>query len=286
MKLRAVVCLDVLGGVVARKFAVQFSVPLFDGTLLKDSKIKFIESLVVKELGTVQNDCIFTVGPEGLSLLAFVKGAAVLIAANFHGATTTYRRLKGGGKGQMIARAVGLRAGVSPSVLDATAGLGGDAFVLASLGCRVAMIERVPVVRALLADGIFQAQRHANAEDAALGAILSHMDLVAADSIGYLNQLSEQARPDVIYLDPMFPMRTKSSLVKKEMRVFHSLVGADPDADQLLPLALDTARYRVVVKRPKGAACLNALEPSHVHSGKSNRYDVYTKLKMPDGLNV
>ena len=73
----------------------------------------------------------------------------------------------------------------------------------------------------------------------------------------------------------MFPPRSKSALVKKEMRVFHALVGSDDDADELLPAALRVARKRVVVKRPRIAPALEGARPSHVLAGKRNRYDIY-----------
>lgn len=60
--------------------------------------------------------------------------------------------------------------------------------------------------------------------------------------------------PDVVYLDPMYPHRQKSALVKKEMRVFQSLVGNDDDADSLLIPAMTIAKRRVVVKRPNYAS--------------------------------
>ena len=186
----------------------------------------------------------------------------------------------------MIAKAVGVRPGVYPRVLDATAGLGGDGFVLASLGCQVTLLERVAAVRALLEAGLTQARRFAQAEDAELLPVLDRMALVETDATAYLRNRAAADRPDVVYLDPMFPQRSKSAQVKKEMRVFHSLVGSDTDADALLAAALDCARYRVVVKRPRLAAPLADTAPNHALQGKRNRYDLYTLKKLPDGLNA
>jgi 16S rRNA (guanine1516-N2)-methyltransferase len=90
-----------------------------------------------------------------------------------------------------------------------------------------------------------------------------------------MQALTESQRPDVVYLDPMFPARSKSAQVKKEMQVFHQLVGTDPDADQLLELARACAKKRVVVKRPRIAPELAAARPSYTLTGKSNRYDIY-----------
>ncbi|MCF1427081.1 MAG: class I SAM-dependent methyltransferase [Shewanella sp.] len=185
-----------------------------------------------------------------------------------------HRRKFGGGRGQAIAKAVGLKQGESPSVVDGTAGLGRDAFVLASLGCQVTMVERHPVVAALLQDGLRRGY-----EDSEIGAWMrERMSMVHASSLEALPELG--LAPDVVYLDPMYPHREKSALVKKEMRVFQSLVGADLDADGLLVPALALAAKRVVVKRPDYAEDLDGVKPSTVIATKKNRFDVYVKAAM------
>jgi len=83
----------------------------------------------------------------------------------------------------------------------------------------------------------------------------------------------------------MFPERQKSADVKKEMNASHSIVGADLDADRLLPLALEKAQYRVVVKRPRKAPFLNNQPPSYQLEGKTSRFDIYTRKKMPEVLH-
>jgi 16S rRNA (guanine1516-N2)-methyltransferase len=110
--------------------------------------------------------------------------------------------------------------------------------------------------------------------------------LLAVDSQDYLAQITDDNRPDVIYLDPMFPDRQKSADVKKEMAAFHHVVGKDEDADSLLEKALAKANYRVVVKRPRKAPFINNKTPSYQLEGKSSRYDIYTIKKMPEGLGV
>lgn len=190
------------------------------------------------------------------------------IVVDFVGGKAGHRRKFGGGKGQDIAKAVGLNKGVKPSVLDATGGLGRDAFVLASLGCNVTMIERSPVVAALLEDGLRRAL-----EDSDVSPIAEQMSLLKGNAIDLMK--SSENQYDVVYLDPMFPHREKSALVKKEMRLFQDLLGDDPDADQLLQPALDLAEYRVVVKRPRLAPDLNDQAPTYRLEGKSCRYDIY-----------
>ena len=285
MKLTSLVYLDPALQATAQQWASRFALPCVDGSSVAMAKPKFLQRFLVDQCAGEAEAFVLVLGDEGLALHA-VGPDSVSIRADFHGPTVTYRRKQGGGKGQMIAKAVGLRSGVSPRVLDATAGLGSDAFVLSSLGCQITLLERVPVVRALLEGGLVKARIFGAAQDPGLLEVLDRMALVEADSLNYLREISELERPDVVYLDPMFPVRTKSAMVKKEMRVFHSLVGTDSDADGLLEAALSCARYRVVVKRPRIAPALVGPPPSHVLEGKSNRYDVYTLEKLPDGLNA
>ncbi|MDN3615692.1 class I SAM-dependent methyltransferase [Vibrio gallaecicus] len=198
------------------------------------------------------------------------------------GGAVGHRRKFGGGKGQAIAKAAGLNKGATPTILDGTAGLGRDAFVLASLGCKVQMVERHPVVAALLDDGLERAK-----QDAGIGSWVSErMSLIHASSHDALDKLANDSnfqQPDVVYLDPMYPHpenKKKSALVKKEMRVFQSLVGADLDADGLLQPALLLASKRVVVKRPDYADWLDDKKPSMAIETKKNRFDVYVKASM------
>lgn len=185
-------------------------------------------------------------------------------------------RLKfGGGKGQDIAKAVGLNKLKAPYVIDATAGLGRESFVLASLGCTVTLLERNPVVHALLEDGL---RRAIESQDEALCEIVRRMTLIHTDAKQWLQQLTNAEPPDVIYLDPMFPERRKSALVQKEMRFFHEVVGDDQDDDALLALARQHCKHRVSVKRPRHAPLLAEERPAFVITGKAIRYDVYLPL--------
>lgn len=185
-------------------------------------------------------------------------------------------RLKfGGGKGQDIAKAVGLNKLKHPHVIDATAGLGRESFVLASLGCTVTLLERNPMVHALLEDGL---QRAIDSQDEELLAIIRRMTLIHTDARQWLAQLTDDERPDVIYLDPMFPERRKSALVQKEMRFFHEVVGDDQDDDTLLAIARRHCKHRVSVKRPRHAPLLAGEKPAFVIEGKAIRYDVYLPL--------
>ena len=203
-------------------------------------------------------------GQEGAVFVDFVAGAVA------------HRRRFGGGRGQSIAKAVGLKGGANPTVVDATGGLGRDAFVLASLGCRVTVVERSAMVAALLEDGLARAR-----EDAEIGPwIDERLQLVHAEAVSWMEALAQEAFPDVVYLDPMFPHRRKSALVKKEMRLLQALLGGDADADALLPAALRIARKRVVVKRPDYAPHLAEMTPTMAIASKKHRFDVYVKAAM------
>lgn len=193
------------------------------------------------------------------------------IFVDFVNGALDYRRRYGGGRKQPLAKAIGLKHGVIPTVLDATAGLGRDAFILACLGCSVQMVERSPVVAALLHDGLQRAQ-----QDAEIGSLITErLQLIYYEAQHWLLQLPETQQPDVIYLDPMYPHRQKSALVKKEMRIFRTIVGDDLDAPALLKTALACARRRVVVKRPKLAPTLDDTQPTFCIKSENTRFDVY-----------
>lgn len=224
---------------------------------------------------SIEAELLLRLGGDGLSLRATGADAPGAVRVDFVEGALAHRRQFGGGAGQMVAKAVGLRGAVRPRVLDATAGLGRDAFVLASLGCEVTLIERQPIIAALLEDGL-QRARGAGGE---VAAIAERMTLIQGDAIALMGQWSA-AVPQVIHLDPMFPHREKSALVKKEMRLFRPLAGDDLDAPALLAAALALASHRVAVKRPRKAPAIDGPPPSAQLSGQSSRYDIYGKKKL------
>lgn len=199
------------------------------------------------------------------------KKAPGPIAVDFAGASSEYRRTKGGG--ELIGKAVGGDKKARPFVLDVTAGLGRDSFVLASKGYKVAMIERSPIIAALLSDGLL---RLSKLEDPELVQIAERLSFVNSDAIDFLKQLPESQWPQVIYIDPMFPVSKKTAMVKKEMRAFHDVVGISADDSELLNLALERVINRVVVKRPLKAEPLAGREPQLSMKGKAIRFDIYT----------
>ncbi|QDY43346.1 16S rRNA (guanine(1516)-N(2))-methyltransferase RsmJ [Candidatus Pantoea soli] len=194
------------------------------------------------------------------------------IFVDFVSGAMAHRRRFGGGRGEAVAKAVGIKGDYLPDVVDATAGLGRDAFVLAALGCRVRMLERHPVVAALLEDGLQRG--YADAEIG--GWLRERLTLLHVASQQALHDITPA--PDVVYLDPMYPHRQKSAMVKKEMRVFQSLVGADDDADALLEPARRLAKKRIVVKRPDYAPPLAGVVTQSAVVTKSHRFDIYPPL--------
>jgi 16S rRNA (guanine1516-N2)-methyltransferase len=207
-------------------------------------------------------------------LQAVGKKAPGPVDVSFEGNSMVHRLNHGGGKGEQVAKAVGLGKlpkGKTLSVIDATAGLGRDSLILAALHCEIQMYERNPSVRELLKDGL---ERASLSGDVAV--IAKRMTLNLKDFLDASGTIEDES-VDVVYLDPMFPDRTKSALVKKEMRVFKQLIGGDDDADQLFEPAYRIAKHRVVVKRPKAAPFLAGKTPSVQIKGKSGRFDIYTK---------
>jgi 16S rRNA (guanine1516-N2)-methyltransferase len=162
-----------------------------------------------------------------------------------------------------IAKAVGVKGTYRPTVTDATAGLGQDAFVLASYGCSVVMLERSPVVAELLQDGLARSQ---NLKE------ISNLTLYQGDAKHLLPTL----QADVVYLDPMYPGLGKSAAKRKEMRLFREVVGDDTDVAEVFEIACQTANKRVVVKRPLKAPAL--AKPSFNLVGKTVRFDVYLSM--------
>ncbi len=175
-----------------------------------------------------------------------------------------------------------------PIAIDATAGLGQDSFLLAAAGFSVYMFEQDPIIAALLEDALNRAQ-----SDPALANIVERMHLFTEDSISALQRLSISlsqdkqipqtsdsqpyltVKPDVIYLDPMFPERTKSAAVKKKFQLLHHLEHPCENEEELLGAAMNIQPRKIVVKRMAKGLFLAGKKPSYSIKGKSIRYDCY-----------
>ncbi len=173
------------------------------------------------------------------------------------------------GKKQALVRACNPRAGLS--IIDATAGWGRDAAILASFGAKVTMLERNPIMQVLL-------------ENALLRASGSHKPLLLSlhkeNAIHFFQQLRPENYPDIVYIDPMHPPRQKTALVKKDLQVLQNLIGCDEDADQLINLARARVRQKVVVKWPQQLRALLPCQQSI--SGKTVRFDIYLPKPIED----
>lgn len=214
---------------------------------------------------------------------------------------------------ELLVKATKVKGREKLRVIDATAGMGEDSLLLAASGCEVTLYEQDPVIAALLQDTMRRAL-----EEAALHEIVMRMQLVEGDSIDHLRKLGEAAtgsnvqcgmegedahhgssphetldatangsdialkRPDVIYLDPMFPERQKSGLVKKKFQLIHYIEAPAENEEALMQAAIAARPFKIVVKRPAKGPYLAGLKPSYSLDGKAIRYDCYVYPENAD----
>ena len=198
--------------------------------------------------------------PEGLSL----SDGKNTVRGDFTRLLPRVRR--GNLSRELLVRAVKVKGIGEPLVVDATAGLGEDSFLLAAAGCRVLLFEYDPVIFALLSDALERAKR-----DPETAPIASRMTLFPGDSIPALPTLTPH--PDVVLLDPMFPERTKSALVKKKFQLLHQLERPCENERALFDAALAAHPKRIVIKRPAKGPYLAGVKPSYSLSGSAVRFD-------------
>ena len=168
---------------------------------------------------------------------------------------------------ELLVRAARVRGAEAPTAVDATAGLGEDSLLLAAAGFTVTMFEQDPVIAALLRDALGRA-----ANEPQLAGVVARMALVEGDSVTGLREMGFS--PDVVFLDPMFPERTKSAAVKKKFQLLHHLERPCDNEDELLDAALAAHPRKIVIKRPPKGPWLAGAKPSHSLAGKAVRYDV------------
>lgn len=239
-----VVCLDVMCLEQAKALSAQLNLPLYTTTQTEA--------------------CQCLVSTQGLALCLPQHPLNTALTIDFIGGKAGFRR-RAGGK-ELIIQAVGIKPDRPLRILDATAGLGRDSFVLAAHGAQVLACERHPLLAAMLADGLARARAHPDT-----AAIAAAITLHAGAA-----QTQFSATFDVIYLDPMFPSRQKSAAVKKDLQILQYLLADAPAQDEaaLLKQALAHAK-RVVVKRPRHAPKLAELPCSGSIEGNSTRFDLY-----------
>lgn len=162
---------------------------------------------------------------------------------------------------ELLARAVGVKSGIRPQILDLTGGLLGDSLLFLSFGCEVVTLERHPIVAFLIQSALKNAHHCA----------LSRLKFIATDAATFLAQ---NPPLEVIFFDPMFEDANERAMPKKEMRIFRSFVGSDQDAKAIFQLAKSLKPKRLVIKRPRLSIGLSQ-KADLVFEGKATRYDVY-----------
>ena len=208
--------------------------------------------------------------PDGLELRRDAEGLALVgdgmvLRADF---ARLMPRLRPDRLGrELLVRVARVRGVESPTAVDATAGLGEDSLLLAAAGFAVTLFEQDPVIAALLRDALERA-----ANEPQLADIVARMTLVEGDSVAGLRELGFS--PDVVFLDPMFPERTKSAAVKKKFQLLHHLERPCDNEEELLDAALVAHPRKIVIKRPPKGPWLAGAKPSHALAGKAVRYDV------------
>lgn len=177
---------------------------------------------------------------------------------------------------QPLIRAMGKSRGL---VVDATAGLGGDAFLVAAAGFEVAALERSALLAEMLADEVARIRHSASAPHRAAA---ERMQVIHRDSIAALADRSPslawvRAKPVAVLMDPMYPQDpSATALPAKPIRVVRALVGDDPDQRALFDAVRACDPGRIVVKRPHSAPPL-VPGPDLEFAGKLARLDVYLR---------
>lgn len=157
----------------------------------------------------------------------------------------------------------------NPRAVDATAGMGEDAFLIAANGYDVTLHEQNPVIALLLKDALRRAKKQPVLKD-----IAGRMRVVEGDSVEILNNRLDPV--DLIYLDPMFPGRQKSGLIGKKLQLIQKMESPCSEEDALFDAAIKAGPSKIVVKRPLKAPFLAGRKPNYTLDGKAIRYDCYT----------
>ncbi len=194
----------------------------------------------------------------------FLQGGGMELVPDF---TDLCDRVKPGRLNtEVLVKACKIKGDNNTTVFDATAGLGEDSFILAAAGFNVILYEKDPVIYELLLNSWERGRK-----DPKIGAILSRMHIYSGDSTEALSMLTE--KPGVVLLDPMFPERKKSGLIKKKFQLLQKLESPCDDEESLMAAALKGAGKRIVIKRPAKGPDLAGRVPDFSYPGKAVRYD-------------
>jgi len=221
------------------------------------------------------NDLVLLYNKDGLSLV----GGKLVLQADFNNMLS---RVKDDmWQHELIARAAKLKDETTKlKAMDATAGFGEDSLILAAAGFEVTLYEKDPVIAALLKDCLLRARKIPEIKD-----MVMRMKLVEGDSIKAMLDMAERANsddnrvvsdmPDLIYLDPMFPERQKSSKIKKKFQLIQKLERPCFDGEEMVNAALSLNPKKILIKRPMKAELLGDRKPEFSYKGTSIRYDCF-----------
>ncbi len=211
--------------------------------------------------------------PEGLQLAEEDNGLTLTdgklsLTADLSEMLPRLRR--GNLESELLVKATKIKGVEHLLVVDATAGLGQDSLLLAASGYRVILFEYDEVIAALLTDSLKRATTNPE-----LSEIVERMELRQGDSVVGMRAFSgEGIEPDVVFLDPMFPGRTKSGLIKKKFQLLQRLESPCADEESLMEAAKACNPRKIVIKRPLKGPFLAGVKPSYSLQGKAIRYDV------------
>lgn len=239
--------------------------PLQINIIDKDCAKQYIEDIELCRAYKTKSPLVITIEDNIISVVTVADMKMKPVFVDFVNGKLDHRRKFVNGKEFVVKACFGKKK--NPVIFDATAGLARDAFILACNGAQVHMFERNPIVRILLKNGI---ERAVNSETDISELIRNNLILEDKHTI---YEYDGELNPDVVYIDPMYPEKVKSALVKKDMQVFHELVGQDDDVMQLFQRAKEITNLKVVMKNPKWAPPLDVVS-SNVLS-KGHRFDIY-----------
>ncbi|QCI17380.1 16S rRNA methyltransferase [Buchnera aphidicola (Aphis helianthi)] len=208
-----------------------------------------------------------------LELYNRLESRKKIIKVDFLSNQNNYRCSNFKKKNEALYKALGIKKNYFPYVVDATAGFGKDAFLISFWGCYVVMIERHPIIAALLKDGLQRAYENKN-----IGNWLKkRLHLMFSDSCKILN--TSMLKPDIIYLDPMYPTNKKKALPKKNIQFLRNIIQNNDNCENLLNVSRKFAKKRIIVKRPSYAKPLSNEKVEFSINNKNNRFDIYLPFK-------
>jgi len=217
------------------------------------SLCKSLSATIVSSGTAIQTPYVLRVEGEGL-FFSWVD------RPDFKPISLDFNRTRNLSSGDPLVRAIGRK---SKRIIDATAGWGSDAVHLAGAGKTVVALEKNAIIYAMLYHAWGQIRS---------AALKSRLHFVRINSERYLGRMN--AEVDAIYLDPMFPIKEKSSKSKKNLQILQDIVGESVNQKRLLEIALTRASRRVVVKRPHYAPPIQSGKVGEIKT-KLIRFDIY-----------